>query len=68
MDMIGYCIPNAMKLGNVKVYYSEVDGKHYIKVCRINENGSEVSELTPGDLLNAAMLLRRVEAAIFKVP
>jgi hypothetical protein len=69
MDMRTY-VPEVMQLGNVKVYYwkNEEDRDYSIEVFRVNDDGMEVSELTPGDLLNAAMLMRRVEAAIFSGP
>ena len=69
MDMRTY-VPEVMQLGNVKVYYwkNEEDRDYSIEVFRVNDDGREVSELTPGDLLNAAMLMRRVEAAIFSGP
>jgi hypothetical protein len=69
MDMRAYT-PEVMQLGNVRVYYwkNEEDRDFSIEVFRVNDDGMEISELTPGDLLNAAMLMRRVEAAIFPGP
>ena len=65
MDIDPYA-PNVMQLGNVKVYYWKEVDQHSIEVFRVRDDGIEIPELTPGDLLNAAILLRRVEAAIFE--
>jgi hypothetical protein len=69
MDRRAY-IPEIMQLGDVKVYYwkNDADREYHIEVFRVKENGTEVSELRPGDLHNAAVLLRRVEVAIFDGP
>lgn len=61
--------PRVYRLGNVTVTFWLTDrGEFRIEVIRIDDEAIETSELTTGDLLNAAMLVRRVEAATFQAP
>jgi hypothetical protein len=61
--------PTVYRLGDVTLAFWLTDrGEFPVEVMRIDDEGIETSELTTGDLLNGAMLLRRVEAATFQEP
>jgi hypothetical protein len=59
--------PTVYKLGNVTVtFWLNESGEFLIEVMHVDNDGIESTELRTGDLLNAAMLLRRVEGSLFQ--